>query len=280
MPDSLAQPPWGVPLSEERDLDALLAGRAADVPAPLRQVAEALTALQGPPSPAELRGEPIIMAEFRAFAEFGVLAREGEPLAPRTLQLPAVPADLKRPRGARHRGRSSRRRFGVLMGASAVAAVVAAVAFTGNLPGPIERLAHLSTPVPSAESSAKGKPAQPSLQARSAATAARPSSQSVQSATPSAGLGPGELCREYFAMVWRAVPGRIWWSTPVYKQLSDAAGGPERVNAYCSPYLKGSPYGIPPYLRTPSPHDVPGQGGVPYPGDAPNRLGGDYPGDF
>src|SRR5215472_7821006 len=64
-------PPGGGPVSfDERDLDAVLSGEPTDIPVVLRPVADVLAALQAAPTPAELGGQAVIMAEFRALAEF------------------------------------------------------------------------------------------------------------------------------------------------------------------------------------------------------------------
>ena len=57
MPDSLPPPGWGPAPFDERDLDAVLAGKTADVPVALRPVADALAALRAGPVAAELYGE-------------------------------------------------------------------------------------------------------------------------------------------------------------------------------------------------------------------------------
>ncbi|MFZ0756547.1 MAG: hypothetical protein WAN00_22505, partial [Trebonia sp.] len=75
MPDSLLPPGWGFAPFDERDLDAVLSGKTADVPVALRPVADVLASLRAGPVPAELYGEANAMAEFRALG----LGQAGRP---------------------------------------------------------------------------------------------------------------------------------------------------------------------------------------------------------
>ena len=47
MPDSFPPPGWGPAPFDERDLDAVLAGKTADVPVALHPVVDVLAALRG-----------------------------------------------------------------------------------------------------------------------------------------------------------------------------------------------------------------------------------------
>lgn len=257
MPDSLPPLSWGIPSSDERDLDALLSGEAADIPVALRPLADALTALKGQPTLAELRGEATIMAEFRAQAEFGsfVPAHPGGPAHPGEragiLELPTLPPGSRPRRAARHRVRRPanrpNRRFGAFLAAAAAAAIVGAAVFTGNLPGSIQRLAHLSTATPRAASSAR--PTSPNLQDRSASSVrAVPNKSMRPSSGPSAGANPNAsaLCRTFFSSFEHVVAGQQWWNSATYSQLSADAGGPDHILAFCLPYIKGMfPHGLP-----------------------------------
>ena len=142
MPDSLLPPGWGFAPFDERDLDAVLSGKTADVPVALRPVADVLASLRAGPVPAELYGEANAMAEFRALG----LGQAGRP-AP-TMLLEALPAGSRARSGrrpARHRVRPARRhplrrailRPAALFGAVAAAVIVVAVLVTGNFVGPL-----------------------------------------------------------------------------------------------------------------------------------------------
>ena len=142
MPDSLLPPGWGFAPFDERDLDAVLSGKTADVPVALRPVADVLASLRAGPVPAELYGEANAMAEFRALG----LGQAGRP-AP-TMLLEALPAGSRARPGrqpARHRMRPARRhllrratlRPAVLSAVAAAAVIVVAVLVTGNFAGPL-----------------------------------------------------------------------------------------------------------------------------------------------
>lgn len=245
MPDSIL-PPWGSPPFDERDLEALLAGIAMDgnslsghasgVPAALRQVADTLAAFRDVPSPAELRGEAAIRAEFRALARFRA------PVLP-----PAAGHDHRRHDHRRHgqrkhgrRGQAvARARWGKLAAAAAVAAAVVAAAYSSDLPGRMERIAL------SASHSGTPKPASHGIDARSSRSARSPghppvvnSPLSVPTAPPSARRAPAvskaELCHAFMTSLEHPSPFQPWWQAPAYKNLSAAAGGQERVPGYCA----------------------------------------------
>jgi hypothetical protein len=162
MPDSLLPPWWGPAPFDERDLDAVLSGETTDIPVALRPVADALAALQAAPMPAELRGEAMIMAEFRALAEFGTagLGKDGRAGDPAQTLVLSVPREgPARRRAPRHRARrraapASHWRTGTLLGAAATTVVLAAVVLAGYVPGPIQRLTHLGSPSASSQSPA------------------------------------------------------------------------------------------------------------------------------
>ena len=256
MPDSLPPPPWGSPPFDERDLDALLAGNSAYVPVALRQVADALTALRATPVPAELRGEATAMAEFRALAAFGAIG-PGEPArgdmpmvgggAGPAIVLATRAESHRRPR--RHRrtqwhARSSR--IGLLASAAAAVIIAAAVAYSGNLPGPAQRLAHitLAAPSPKRVSAAAGSPG---VEDKSAAAVPTPSHRPAPIApstgqaakpaapSPSASVSKASLCDTFIKVFDNRVPGQEpWWKSSAYAKVSAAAGGPERIPAYCA----------------------------------------------
>ena len=151
MPDSLLPPGWGFAPFDERDLDAVLSGKTADVPVALRPVADVLASLRAGPVAAELYGEANAMAEFRALG----LGQAGRPAA--TMLLEALPAGSRARSGrqpARHRVRPARRhplrratlRPAVLSALAAAAVIVVAVLVTGNFAGPLRAIAHMASP--------------------------------------------------------------------------------------------------------------------------------------
>ena len=249
MPDSLLPPGWGLAPFDERDLDAVLAGKTADVPVALRPVADVLASLRAGPVPAELYGEANAMAEFRALG----LGQAGRP-AP-TMLLEALPAGSRARSGrrpARHRVRPARRhplrrailRPAALFGAVAAAVIVFAVLVTGNFVGPFRDIAHMASPsarTPSATGST-GHSAAPRVETSSAGheTTAPPSaSPSVPHPTAPA-QSPSQTCRAYFTNL---VPpqGLSAWATrtTLLQQLTKLArtDNPAQVYLYCARYL-------------------------------------------
>jgi len=249
MQDCLPPSGWGPAPFDERDLDAVLAGETIDVPLALRPVAEALAALRVGAAPAELRGEANAMAEFRALYRGRGQAAHPAGLA-RTMLLEALPADTARPRSARRRGRrraprrAPRRaswRAGALTAVAAAAVVVAAVLFTGNLPGPIEALAHMAhlpTTSPSATGST-GHSAPPKTEVTSAAVEPTSHPAVTHSSAP-AQPSPSSACRTYFAYFKHPVPPSDWPAVmSLWQRLTKLAGSqnPHQVYQYCARYV-------------------------------------------
>jgi hypothetical protein len=259
MPDSFLPPTWGPPPIDERDLDALLSGDMAFVPPPLRQVADALTALRAAPTPAELSGEAIAMAEFRALADFrayGMAQAAHDDTGGHTLILPVPPADLAPRRGARHRShrRTTRlmtRPLAALTAGAAAAVVVAAAAAAVVLPArshhhlPTSTVTTATVPSPTVASS-------PGVTAKSATPEPSPPSQQPPSLTPTPQAPqPGKLCVTFFSYFehhpewWRSSKGKSELMA-LWNELSNLAGkgSPSDVVRFCLQYV-GDPQGFP-----------------------------------
>ena len=242
MPDSLQPPNWDPAPFDERDLDTVLSGETADIPDALRPVADTLAALRAAPTRAEFSGEANIMAEFRALAEFQALGlREAQHSAgpADTLELPALPAGHGRRRAARHRTRRHvppvSWRTGSLMGVAAAAVIVIAVAFFGNLPGPILRITgHASTPSPPSLQGAGSKDSKTGNAKPSGShPASAPSPMWSPSPTPSTSPSPSELlCRSYLAGLRHPESEA---EVSLRNKLATLAGGadPGQVSLFC-----------------------------------------------
>jgi hypothetical protein len=247
MPDSLTPPGWGPAPFDERDLDAVLAGKTADVPVALRPVADALAALRAGPVVAELYGEAAALAEFRALG----LGQAGRPSA--TLLLETRPAGSRARPGrqpARHRARPARRhllrravlRPAVLSAVAAAAVIVVAVLVTGNFAGPLRAIAHMASPsaVASFPKSSTGHPAAPREEATSAGreTTAPPS---VAQSAASAQSVLSSSCRAYYSY-FKHPEGLSSWATQLslWDQLTRLTGTDNwlKVYEYCAPYVK------------------------------------------
>jgi hypothetical protein len=244
MPDSLPPPGWGPAPFDERDLDALLAGEMTDVALALRPVADALATLCAGPAPAELRGEANVMAEFRALGLGRGHAAHPAGLA-QTLLLEALPADTARPRSARRRGRRraprpAGRRAGALTAVAAVAALVVAVVFSGDLPGPIGRLAHMAhLPATPSSTQSAGHSAAPKLEAPSAAVEPTSHPAVTHPAAP-AQTGASSDCRTYYGYYTHPVSLSHWSAEmSLWQQLTKLAGSqnPHQVYLYCARHV-------------------------------------------
>jgi hypothetical protein len=230
MPDRFPLPPRGSQPFDERDLDSLLAGKT-DIPVALRPVAETLSALQAAPSARELRDEALIRAQFRD------LGRKAQVPADHTLEMPAIPSPRRR---GGHRGNPRRPTRGLFAGLVAAAAVIvlgAAVAYTGNLPGPVQRLAHDTIAAPSARNVTSG--ASVGVEATSASPEpphTHPANHAPLSPASPPANAPDRttLCNSFWAAMEHP-HSRTWWRTPLYDRLSDAAGGAQQVFTYCAP---------------------------------------------
>jgi hypothetical protein len=243
MPDNLPPPGWGPASSDERDLDAVLAGQMADIPIALRPVADVLAALRAAPAPAELRGEANAMAEFRAYGPAGVAHPMG-PAPTRPLSvLSEDPSPRRRPKGRRGRrkaGRPVSLWAGTLTGVATAAAIVIVVAFTGNLPAPIERLAHLGpTSTPSAKASSSHSVA-PKTETSSASVQPTTASPSATHSTGPTQSGPSAICDEYYGDFKHPdPPSRLATEMSLWQQLTAMAHSPSPVQVYrfCEPWV-------------------------------------------
>ena len=128
----------------ERSLDALLDGDSLDGgslpdgdPARWQPVAQVLAALTSAPESSELTGEARALAEFRALA----------PARPPGADLPSQPAD--REPGWLTWLRGGRPAVAVATGAVLMGGLLA-LAYTGDLPGAAQRLAHKTIDAPAA----------------------------------------------------------------------------------------------------------------------------------
>jgi hypothetical protein len=128
--------------------------------------------------------------------------------------------------------------FAGLVAAAAVVVLGAAVAYTGNLPGPVQRLAHDTIAAPSAKNVTSGASAG-GVEATSASpepTHAHPATGAPLSPASPPAKAPDRtaLCNSFWAAMEHP-HSRTWWHTPLYDRLSDAAGGAQQVFTYCGP---------------------------------------------
>ena len=201
---STPQPAWrGARTDGDAAAEALLAGRlaAADDDAELRLAAEALAALTAPPARSELAAEPAARAAYRAW--FG----------------PSAPAQGACRRRHTGRGGLLRARLAVVAAAALTLGGVAAAAFAGVLPTPMQRVAHDVLAAP---------PARPG-------TRAERTRHPVHTAIPAGSAGPARgahsLCATYARL---KAHGSAQQEAVAFRHLAAAAGGPSGVTAYCA----------------------------------------------
>jgi len=140
---------------DEPLLDMLFGARVLppDAPPELHDLARMLAALAGPADPSELAGEAAAVAEFSHLAPPAGLSLGPVSLGPARHRLSRRPAhhrlSRQRPTGRPASRRRVRRTTAVkaLLGAVVMVGAVAA-AYTGALPGPIQKVAHITINAP------------------------------------------------------------------------------------------------------------------------------------
>jgi hypothetical protein len=193
--------PWST-RPDTRALDALLSGpgRPDDAPADLRPVAEVLFALQAPPDRREVAGWGEALTEYREMAF-----------------RPELPG-RKRSRRTRSIGSPLSARVAAAAGVAAVAILGggAAAAYTGSLPGALQKIAHEAFAAPAGRQS-------PAM-----ATSEGTGSSVEPSASDSAAYG---LCNAY---QHAEEHGNASQRATAFRNLVKAAGGADQVAAYCA----------------------------------------------
>jgi pyruvate/2-oxoglutarate dehydrogenase complex dihydrolipoamide acyltransferase (E2) component len=223
---------------DEETVERLLAGDLPPSQAPpgYGQVAALLAATAAEPTPEELAGQAEVLAELRAVT-----------WTPR--------------RAAAHTRRAARpprRRWAGLAAAALVGTLVtggAAVAATGNLPGPVQNVARsiLGTlggaPEPATPTQPDPQPAAAPSNPASASTTAGPKGpRPAGSTTPGSGpigAGPvGEaekegLCKAFLASQDKENGKKM--AAAAIERLAEAAGGKSAIPAYCDGTQPGGP---------------------------------------
>jgi hypothetical protein len=240
------------PLALDEDtVEQLLTGALppAQAPAGYTAVARLLAAAAAAPTPGELAGHEAALAELRAMAR----ARPAATMAP-------VPA---RPPRRRRAG------LAVVVVVGALAAGGAAGAATGHLPGPVREVARsiLGTgggDAPSASTEA-GQPPAP-VKRPAGAGGGLPGSRPGTSLSGGPGTRPAAtpdlegLCQAFLSGNGAEQSGRL--NATAFEALARAAGGQDRVPAFCDNLLPGDQNAKEP--KKPKPSGDVGQGqGIP-----------------
>jgi hypothetical protein len=216
-------------------LSALLAGAELPTGSPpeLRPVAEALAALTAAPAGDELTGEAEALAVFRE--RFGIPNRTHR---------------ARRRHAARSRLLSARAAAVVTVAALGIGGLATAAA-AGALPGPFQSFAHSTFGAPTA-------PAVPAAPAAPAASAVTPLTDSSPSPVgrDATGRAASGLCN-----AWEHGNGKK--KGAAFRNLAAAAGGADKVAAYCAtvPHPGPSKQARPHGHGKPSAHPAHGKSG-------------------
>ena len=256
------------PLALDDDtVERLLSGTLPPGQAPpgFAKVAELLAAAAAAPSSAELAGQAAVLTELRAVTR-------GRP--------PAV--------GPSRRARTSRRRrrtgLAVVVAVGALVTGGVAGAATGHLPGPVRAAARTVLGSDGGTSSTSTQAGQPSGSVKPPAGSggglggARPGvSTGPGGAGPAAAPNPEGLCQAFVSGNGAEQGGKL--DATAFEVLARAAGGQERVGAYCQALVEkdqasGKPKGPKdtkqpkePEQPSPSGNGGQGQGGPPADGE-------------
>jgi hypothetical protein len=244
---------------DEETVERLLVGDlpASQVPPGYARVAALLAATTAKPTPEELAGQAEVLAELRA---------------------------VTRPRRAaahtRRAARPPRRRWAGLAAAALVGALVtggAAAAATGNLPGPVQNVARSILGDGGAGPATPTQPAPAASGPVSTGTTTGPKGPLAAGSTaPGAGpkgTGPVAepnkegLCKAFLASQDKARGKQM--DATAFERLAEAAGGENRIPAYCEGTQPGDPK--PKDEKQQQPPGGQGQGGPPTNTGAPGQ---------
>ncbi|SCG78516.1 hypothetical protein [Micromonospora humi] len=220
------------PRLDQETVERLLDGSRGGVPTAPPALVRCLDAARAGPRAGELDGETAAVAQFRA-ARASVTGRQPVVVPVRRPAVDAGGGSADRPA----------RRVATLLGVKVALATLAATltggvalaAVTGNLPGagrgeapPPDRTTATATATPAAPSTAGSAPTAHPTRPAIGPTAGAPDLST-----------PAGLCVAYRA-VGEAERGRAL-AAPAFAGLVAAAGGADRVPAYCTGLLAGSP---------------------------------------
>jgi hypothetical protein len=235
------------PLALDEDtVEQLLTGAlpAAEAPAAYTKVAHLLAAATAAPTPEELAGQEAALAELRAVAR-------ARPAA----TVPPVPA--RPPRRRRRTG------LAVVVVVGALVAGGAAGAATGHLPGPVRGAARsiLGTGGGDAPASTEaGQPPAP-VERPTGAGGGLPGSRpgGTTGTGPAASPSLEGLCQAFVSGNGTEAGGRL--EATAFEALARAAGGLDRVPAYCDDLQPGDQKAKEPKAKQPETPEPSGNGG-------------------
>ncbi len=241
--DRLLDPKWTGPGPSQAPDDD---GAISDVDRERVRMAAVVDALRQPGTAAELADEA---SYLRAFDEATTAARKPT----RTIVIGT--------------------RAAVAAGVLVLAAATGAAAYTGSLPGPLQRAAHSAIGAPAADQGSDDGTDQAGDDPTGSPTDTPTGSPSeTATETPTGGttshspVGPDATGAAAFGLCTAWSKGGLATTSVAYRNLSTAAGGPDGITAYCASIVKpgsgsthggGSPTSHPHGSPTSHPHGSP-----------------------
>lgn len=249
---------------DDETVERLLAGElpSAEVPPGYAGVAELLAATVASPTPEELAGQAAALAQLRAVTR---------------------PPPVTRAWRAGRRARRRRAGLAVVVVVGALATGSAAAAATGHLPGPIADAARTILTTVGGGGAEPAPPTTPGQQSGPAARVPAPggAASTIQGPRPAGANDPGPagtgmaagpakkgLCRAFMAGQGDDRGGKL--DAAAFQALAEAAGGADRIPAYCQGTEPGAD--PPKKPKQSAPPDDQEQG--PVPGGGPPGTGG------
>lgn len=156
-------------------------------------------------------------------------------------------------------------RAGIVAGAAVIAAATGAAAYSGSLPGPMQRAAHSTIGAPAADDEqssdeATDEPTGSPTETPTESPTGGPTDSPTSSATKTNGVGPDATGPAAFGLCNAWSHGGLATVSVAYRNLAAAAGGADGIQAYCATIVKpggGSPTSHPGHG---SPTSHPGHG--------------------
>jgi hypothetical protein len=124
-------------------------------------------------------------------------------------------------------------RAAVVAGIAVLAAATGAAAFTGSLPGPLQRAAHSVVGAPDDDQGSNEATDEPT-----GTPSESPSETPTGSPTSARGVGPDATGPAAFGLCTAWSKGGLSTTSVAYRNLATTAGGPDGIAAYCATIVK------------------------------------------
>jgi hypothetical protein len=128
-------------------------------------------------------------------------------------------------------------RAAVVAGIAVLAAATGAAAYTGSLPGPLQRAAHSTIGAPAADEGSDEATDEPTGSSTDTPTGS-PSQSPTGSPSGTQGVGPDATGPAAFGLCTAWAHGGLAKTSVAYRNLAAAAGGADGIQAYCATIVK------------------------------------------